>query len=50
MNARFGRPALSAEDAHVSPDGFNVDDILYSKILLTKPAKTTMLTDNLSLF
>jgi hypothetical protein len=28
MNARFGRPALSAEDAHVSPDGFNVDDIL----------------------
>lgn len=28
MNARFGRPALSAEDAHVSADGFNLDDIL----------------------
>jgi hypothetical protein len=28
MNAKFGRPALSDEDAHVSPDGFNLDDIL----------------------
>jgi hypothetical protein len=28
MNARFGRPAPSDEDARVSPDGFNLDDIL----------------------
>jgi hypothetical protein len=28
MNAMFGRPALSDEDAHVSPEGFNLDDIL----------------------
>jgi hypothetical protein len=28
MNAGFGRPALSDEDAHVSPYGFNLDDIL----------------------
>ena len=28
MNAKFGRPALSDEDAHVSPEGVNLDDIL----------------------
>jgi hypothetical protein len=28
MNAKFGRPALSDEDAHGSPEGFNLDDIL----------------------
>jgi hypothetical protein len=28
MNAKFGRPALSDEDAHVSSDGFKLDDIL----------------------
>jgi hypothetical protein len=28
MNARFGRPALSDEDAHVPSDGFILDDIL----------------------
>jgi hypothetical protein len=27
MSAMFGRPALSDEDARVSPDGFNLDDI-----------------------
>ena len=28
MNVKFGRPALSDEDAHVSSAGFNLDDIL----------------------
>ncbi|MDR1074241.1 MAG: hypothetical protein LBL45_11315 [Treponema sp.] len=28
MNAAFGRPALNGEDAHASPDGFKLGDIL----------------------